>query len=127
MSVLGEHEAVGLALEQLDGEVLLQLGNAPADRRMINFEPPRRRHQPPLAGELEKEHEVVPVEHGTRGTERHPGPRRFPPLGPDERTDMMPETAGAREAGTPARMAVVFPQPDLRVCALGSGKAAPVP
>ena len=117
MAVLREHEAVGLALEQLDGEILLKLGNAATDRGVVDLEPPRGRHQPTLARELEKEHEVVPVEH------RSPL-RRFEPI--DRRFGMMHERAGAREAGRPRQVAVVFLQPDLRVSALGCGTRLPV-
>ncbi len=63
VAVLGQHEAVRLALEQLDGEVLFKLGNAPADGGVVDLEPPRRGHEAALPGQLEKEHQIVPVEH----------------------------------------------------------------
>ena len=64
MARLGQHEAVGLAVEQLEGKVLLQLADASGDRRVVHLQPPRGGHQPALPRQFEEEDQVVPVEHG---------------------------------------------------------------
>jgi hypothetical protein len=63
MAVFRQHEAIRLSVEQFDGEAFFQLGDTPADGRMVDLEPARSRRKATLPGQFQKVDQVVPVEH----------------------------------------------------------------
>ena len=63
MTVLGQHKAVRLPVEQFYGETFLQFGNSPTHGRMVDLQAAGGRSQPVLPGQLQKINKIVPIEH----------------------------------------------------------------
>ncbi len=63
MTLLGEDEAIGFAVEQLDRQVLLEFSDATADSGVIDAKPARRWREPVLASKFKKKRQIVPVKH----------------------------------------------------------------
>ena len=63
MAMFGQDEAVRLAVEQLDREALFQLGDAPADGGVVDFQSPRGRRKAALTCQFQEINQIVPIEH----------------------------------------------------------------